>query len=180
VSRTYVERADPRNRSAYQLFYVCRPGSRRPRVIYQGDPFTAAVAYGFRVFGIRLGFVIHSEGFSNGSDTWVGWLDLRIGQLRIGLINAGENADPGEPGVLDSYVTFAIATDGTVAIVGSEAKEAPSLQEVDLLKVKAKALGRPKQLFLASHGGLDPSSIAITDTSVTWKTTTGQPGSAPR
>src|SRR5438445_5616294 len=70
-------------RSPYQTFYVCRPHSPRPRAIFDGDPFTRAEASGFRVFGVRLGFVIHSEGFSNGSATWVGWLDLRIGRLRV-------------------------------------------------------------------------------------------------
>jgi len=167
-------------RSPYQTFYVCRPHSPRPRAIFDGDPFTRAEASGFRVFGVRLGFVIHSEGFSNGSATWVGWLDLRIGRLRVGLINAGENAEPGEPLVLDSYVTFAIADDGAVAVMGSEAARGSLQQEVDLLEVAANALGPPKPLFMTSRGGLDPSSIAITGTSVTWRTATGQVQSVPR
>lgn len=182
VVRMFVDRTHPRERNPYKTFYVCGPRSHKPRLIEQGDPFTRMVAYGFRLFGLRLGFVIHSEGFSNGSDTHVGWLDLRIGQLRTGLINAGENAEPGDPTVLDGYVSYAIASDGTVAIMGSEENHpAPhSEQEVDLLAVKGRSLGPPRQLFAASTGGLIPDSIGITETSVTWTTTTGQTNSAPR
>ncbi len=180
VARTYVDSSDPTLRSPYQTFYVCRLGARRPRAIFLGDPFTRATAYGFRLFGDRLGFVIHSEGFSNGSDTWVGWLDLRIGRLRTGLINAGENAAPGDPTVIDNLVTFAIAGDGTVAIMGNDDATPHHQQEVDLLPAKTMALGPPQQLFTTSQGGLDPRSIGITGTTVTWATTTGRPESAPR
>jgi hypothetical protein len=182
VVRMFVDRDHPRERSPYKTFYVCGRRSHKPRVIEEGDPFTRTVAYGFRLFGLRLGFVTHSEGFSNGSDTRVGWLDLRIGQLRTGLINAGENAEPGDPTVLDGYVTYAIASDGTVAIMGSEEEHpvAHSEQEVDLLALESRSLGPPRQLFATSNGGLVPGSIGITETSVTWTTTTGQTSSAPR
>jgi hypothetical protein len=92
------------------------------------------------------------------------------------LINAGENAEPGDPMVIEGDITFAIAGDGTVAIMSS----GEPAQEIDVLPVGARSLGPPRKLLAAAGGGLDPASIAITDTSVTWRTKTGQPGAAPR
>ena len=154
---------------------MCRPASRRPRLIYAGDPFTRSEVNGFAIFGLRLGFIVRSEGFSNGSETSVGWLDLRIGRVRLGLINAGVNAEPGDP-TFEGDITYAIASDGTVAIMSS----GEPAQEIDLLPVGARSLGPPRKLLTASSSGLDSASIAITDTSVTWRTKTGQPGSAAR
>src|ERR1035437_18199 len=97
VTRTFVDTSGQGPNSPYETFYVCRPGARNAKTIFVCDPFVNVTAYGFRLFGNRLGFVIHSEGFDNGSDTQVGWLDTRIGQLRIADINTGENSNPGDP-----------------------------------------------------------------------------------
>jgi hypothetical protein len=140
----------------------------------------------FRVFGYRLGFVVRSEGIQSGSETEVGWIDLRIGRVRTGLINASEGLaneseeEPGLPRVPDWDLKYAIANDGTVAVLGEGGD--PKEWEVCLLPVKPHSLGPPRQLFLAKAGqeALDPNSIAITETSVLWSTKSGQPGSAPR
>lgn len=62
VVRMFVDRDHPRERSPYKTFYVCGQGSHKPRVIDKGDPFTRTVAYGFRLFGLRLGFVTVEAG----------------------------------------------------------------------------------------------------------------------
>jgi hypothetical protein len=140
---------------------------------------------GFRLFGQRLGFVDYSEGIQSGSDVEVGWVDLRIGRVRTGGINASEGLtdaeeEPGLPKVPVDRVKFAIASDGTVAVVGEGIE--PREWEVCLLPVELHSLGKPRQLFLANAGeeGVDPDSIAIDDTSVKWRTKKGVPASAPR
>jgi hypothetical protein len=170
----------------YKTFYVCRPGSRTPLIFSQGEPYTIETISGFRVFGDRLGFVARSEGIQSGSETEVGWIDLRIGQVRTGVINASEGLaneseeQPGLPRVPDWQVKYAIANDGTVAVLGEGGE--PREWEVCLLPVKLHSLGPPRQLFLARAGqeGLDPDSIAISETRVLWTTKNGQPASAPR
>jgi hypothetical protein len=172
--------------SPYKTFYVCRPGSRTPLVFRQGDPYVREAMSGFRVFGQRLGFVVRSEGVQSGSETEVGWIDLRIGRVRSGLINASEGLaneseeEPGLPRVPDGNLDYAIANDGTVAVLGEGGD--PTEWEVCLLPVKLHSLGPPRQLFIATAGqeALDPDSIAITETSVLWTTKNGQPASAPR
>ncbi len=172
--------------SSYKTFYVCRPGSRTPLIFSQGEPYTRETISGFRVFGDRLGFVARSEGIQSGSETEVGWIDLGIGRVRTGLINASEGLaneseeEPGLPRVPDWDLNYAIATDGTVAVLGEGGE--PREWEVCLLSVKPHSLGPPRQLFLAKapQEALDLDSIAITETSVLWSAKNGQPASAPR
>lgn len=169
--------------SAYKTFYVCRPGSRTPRVFYRGSPFTRETMGGFRLFGQRLGFVDYSAGIQSGSDVEVGWVDLRIGRVRTAAINASEGLTdaeeaPGLPNVPVDRVKFAIASDGTVAVVGEGIE--PREWEVCLLGVEPHSLGKPRQLFRARAGqdGVNPDSIAIDAASVKWRTKNGVPASA--
>lgn len=172
--------------SSYKTFYVCSRDLRTPRRFQQGDPFTRETVYDYKVFAGRLGFVAYSEGVQSGSDTYIGWVDLRIGRARIGEIHGSEGLqseseeEPAIPRVPDDRLDYAIAGDGTVAVLG-EGGEPPEW-EVCLLPVKSHALGPPRALFLAKAGqeGLDMHSLAITDTTVTWRTKKGQPASAPR
>jgi len=172
--------------SPYKTFYICSPKLRTPQRFEQGAPFTRESLSGFKIFGDRLGFVIYTEGVQSGSDTEVGWVDFRIVRVRIGQINASEGLqneseeEPGLPRVPADNVHYAIAGDGTVAVLGEGGD--PTEWEVCLLPVKLHSLGPPQPLFIAKPGqeGLDPHSLAITETSVTWRTRNGQPASAPR
>lgn len=185
VSRQFTPgRGEPS--SPFKTFYVCRAGSRKPYVLRQGEPYVREAISGFRLFGYRLGFVVRAEGIQSGSEAEVGWIDLRIGRVRSGLINASEGLaneseeEPGLPRVPDWVLRYAIADDGTVAVLGEGGE--PREWEVCLLAVKPHSLGPPRQLLLAKTGqeALDPDSIAITETSVLWRTKSGQPASAPR
>ncbi len=172
--------------SSYKVFYVCSHSLRTPRRFDQGDPFTIETMYDFKVFGDRLGFLTYSEGVQSGSDTDVGWVDLRIGRARTGEIHGSEGLqseseeEPGIPRVPDDRLDYAIASDGTVAVLGEGGE--PVEWEVCLLAVKLHSLGPPRALYAAKAGqeGLDLHSLAISDTSVTWRTKKGQPLSAPR
>lgn len=172
--------------SSYKTFYVCRRRARTPRIFRQGGPYTTETTSGFRVFGTRLGFIVRSEGIQSGSETEVGWIDLRIGRVRTGLINASEGLaneseeQRGLPRVPDLRLDYAIANDGTVAVLGEGGE--PREWEVCLLPVKPRSLGPPHELFVTQAGqeGLDPDSIEISETTVSWRTKSGQLDSAPR
>lgn len=178
------ERGQPS--SPFKTFYVCRPGWRAPRTIIEGDPFTRETAYQFKLFGHYLGWLDYSEGVQSGYQTEVGWIDLRIGRVRAGVINASAGLsneaeeEPGLPRVPSDIVRYAIASDGTVALAGEI--EEPAEWEVCVLPVKPHALGKPQALYVAKDGqeGVDVDSIAITETSVTWTTKNGQLESVPR
>ncbi len=172
--------------SPYDTFYVCRPGSRVPRVISRGEPYARESAGDFKLFGQRLGFIVFSEGIQSGSQAEFGWIDLRIGRVRTVVINASEGLmseaeeAPGLPKVPDGHIRYAIAEDGTVALAGEGGF--PFEWEVCELPVGVHALGRPRALYTAARGqeGVDLDSIAITATSITWKTKGGQQMSAAR
>ena len=161
----------------WRSYYACRSGSGRPRLLYESSPATFTHVYGFRIFGVRLGFVVTSEGYAGGGEALVGWLDLSIGQLRVGLINLDEEqyTPATAPDVPISEVHFAIAPNGTVAVLGENAPE----QEIALLKMGASKLKAPVRVFYTAAGAVAPSSLAISETTVTWRTRGGQTESAP-
>jgi hypothetical protein len=171
---------DAADRGQHQEALVCLHRSGKPIVIFDPGPFNSVQAGRFHVVGSRLGFVIHDQGFANGSETDVGWVDLRTGAVALGLLNAGENADGGDPLLPETGIRFAFAADGTTAVIAGTA-----CQVVAILPLAAKPssgarrLGPPRVLLTAPTGGLDAASIAITPTTVTWRTTTGTPGSVP-
>ncbi len=155
---------------------ACLGRSRKPLVIYDPGPFNFVQAGRFRIVGHRLGFVIHDQGFANGSETDVGSVDLPTRGVRLGLLNAGENAGPNDPLLPEDAIAYAFAPDGATAVIAGTA-----CQIVAVLPVAGiHRLGPPVVLFTAAHGGLVARSIAINPTAVTWRTATGSPGSAPR
>jgi hypothetical protein len=161
----------------WRSYYACRPGSRKPRLLYESSPATFTDVYGFRIFGVRLGFVVTTEGYGGGGDALVGWFDLRIGQLRSGVINVNEEqyTPATAPHVPIGEIRYAIAPNGTVAVLGEDEPE----QEIALLTVGASKLRAPVRLFYTTTGSVDPSSLAISETAVTWRTRSGQTESAP-
>jgi hypothetical protein len=172
--------------SSYKTFYICSPALRTAHVFDQGAPFTFEDVYDYKLFGERLGFIYSSRGVQNGSAEGIGWVNVRSGRAKEGAIHESEDLtegneeDPGLPKVPIDSVDYVIADDGTVAVLG-EGRE-PVEWEVALLPVKPRSLGRPRRLFTAKQGqeGLEVDSLAITATSVTWRTKSGQPGSASR
>lgn len=172
--------------SSYKTFYVCSPVLRAAHVFDQGAPFTFEDVYDYKLFGDRLGFVSESRGVQSGAAAAIGWVNVRTGRAKSGLIHATEGLtseqeeEPGLPKVPDDKLGYAIASDGTVAVLGEGGE--PMEWEVALLAVKPRSLGRPRRLFTAKQGqeGLDVASLAITGTSVTWRTKSGQLGSASR
>lgn len=161
----------------WRSYYACSEEVRRPRLIYESSPATYTHVYGFRIFGERLGFVVTSEGYAGGGEALVAWLDLRIGQLRTGLINVNEEqyTPASAPKVPIGRVRFVIAPDGAVAVLGEDGPE----QEIVLLRVGSSKLRPPLRLLYTQTGAVEPSSLAISETTVSWRTRAGQEESAP-
>jgi hypothetical protein len=174
VKRIY---RDPVTSSPFFDLYVCHPGRRKPQRIYETSPFNFFTPSNFHLFGRRLGFQLYIQGYANGSQTTLGWIDVDSGAVRLGDINDGENSNPGDPGVPDNAVSYVIAADGAVALIGGETS---GPQQVAELPNGPRAFGRLKVIFDAPMGGLAPHSIAIDATSISWKTLAGAPASAPR
>lgn len=172
--------------SKVKTFYVCSGTLRRAHVFDESAPFTFEGHYDYKLFGERLGFVWSSSGVQSGSGEGVGWVNLRTGRAKLGAINESEGLSeeeeevPGLPRVPIDEVNYAIATDGTVAVLGEEVE--PREWEVAELAVRPRALAAPRRLLRvkAPAEGLAVASLAITATSVTWKTKSGLPGMAPR
>jgi hypothetical protein len=172
--------------SKVKTFYVCSATLRRPHVFDRSAPFTFEDLYDYRLFGERLGFIWSSSGVQSGSGEGVGWVNLRTGRAKQGAINESEGLseedeeEPGLPRIPIDDVNYAIATDGTVAVLGEQLE--PNEWEVAELAVKPRALAAPRRLLRvkAPAEGLAVASLAITATSVTWTTRSGLPGTAPR
>jgi hypothetical protein len=164
----------------HQEILVCVPRWHRPLVLDDPGPFNDVRAGNFHLIGNRLGFVSYDEGFDNGSETDVGWFNLVTGWTRVGLLNAGVNAGKHDPLLPDDPVAYTIAPDGAMAVIAGH-----PCQAVALFPMRANVpkfgygLGPLSVLFTAPHGGLDPTSLAITSTDVTWQTLGGTPGMAP-
>jgi hypothetical protein len=161
----------------HEQVLICRGGSPRPQVLYDAGPFNFVGAGDFAIRGDRLGFVAHDLGFGAGSETDIGWIDLRTGHIALGVLDGGENATL----LAGGAIGYAIAPNGTAAVISGT-----SCQVVAVLGATAKtdtygySLGPASVLYLARQGGLERSSIAITHTSVTWRTAGGSRASAAR
>jgi hypothetical protein len=175
VKRIYHDRTV--GNSPFYDVYVCRPGRAKPQRIYETSPYNYFTPSNFRLFGARLGFQLYELGYGNGSQTTLGWVDVQSGVVRIGAINDGENAGPGDPLVPDDAVSYAIAPDGAVALIGGKSSEP---QRVAELPIGPRAFGKLKVIFDAPGGGLDRGSIAIDAATISWRTKVGAAASAPR
>ncbi|HTR73374.1 MAG TPA: hypothetical protein VMG80_07235 [Solirubrobacteraceae bacterium] len=171
-----VDRSDPRNPLPHQVIYACLPGERRPQVLYDGDVGAFTSANSFAVSGNRLGFLARQEGGVAEDSSFV-WVNIRTRVLKSGQFNvASPENSPSDPVAPDAEVHFAIAPDGTAALIGSDGQE----QEVLLMRVLPRSLGKPRELGSSSTGDIKPDSIAITRTTVSWSTTAGVRHTVPR
>jgi hypothetical protein len=176
-----VSSYDVVDKGKHQRILICLRHSPKPAALYDPGPFNGIRAHDFHIRGGRLGFVVDDEGISNGSETDVGWVDLRTGQVRFGVLNAGVNAGPSDPLLPVGSIGYAFAPDGTTAVISGSA-----CQVLAVLPVRAKPLeqtyrlGPASVIFTATKGGLDQNTIAITATTVTWRTDDGRSGSAAR
>ena len=148
---------------------VCLAGSTTPIVIASPGPANQLEIGDFRVFGERLGFDDGVIGLgAGGSSTSVGWVDLKSGIVRTGLLDDGEHANYDLRG-------YAVAPDGSTAVIADT-----HCETVAVLPVRTHGLGPASAVFTTTKGRLSPASLAISTTTVSWRTVGGKPGSAPR
>lgn len=168
--------------SGQQEVLVCTGFSAKPIVIDDPGPAIEVDADTFHLRGARLGFELGEYGLgAGGADTEVGWVDLKTGEVAVGLLNAAQGGSKGDPQLPEDVTSYAFAPDGTTAVIAGMACEV-----VAVYPVRAKPydygiylLGPPLIVFTAHHGGLVHWSIGITATTVTWRTVNGTKRSAP-
>jgi len=156
---------------------VCASPSAVPVVIDNPGPAIGVDIGDFHLRGARLGFEFDNEGLGAAAtnDNVLGWIDLQTGEVALDPLN------PGTHSLLPDYlISYAFAPNGTMAVIAGT-----SCEVVAVLPVRAKPfadvyrLGPPLVLFTAHHGELIHWSIAITATTVTWRTVNGRKSSAP-
>jgi hypothetical protein len=161
-----------------QEVFVCASSSAEPVVIDNPGPAIEVDVGDFHIRGVRLGFEIDDdgEGAADTTNIVLGWIDLQTGEVALDPLN------PGTHSLLPDYlISYAFAPNGTMAVIAGT-----SCEVVAILPLRAKPfadvyrLGPPLVLFTAHHGSLLHWSIAITATTVTWRTLNGTKGSAPR
>jgi hypothetical protein len=171
-----VDRSDPRNPLPHQVIYACLRGEHRPQVLYDGAVGTFTSANSFALSGNRLGFLARQEG-GVAEDSSFGWVNIVTRVVKLGQFNVASPANsPSDPVAPDAEVNFAIAPDGTVAVIGSDGLD----QEVLLMRALPRSLGKPRELGSSATGDIKLDSIAITPTTVNWTTTAGVRQEAPR
>jgi hypothetical protein len=160
-----------------QEILVCASFSLQPVVLDSPGPAVEVDADDFHIRGARLGFEIDEEG--EGAVLTIGialgWVDLQTGEVALDYLNSGTHD------LLPKYalISYAFAPDGTMAVIAGMKCEV-----VAVLPLRPKPfgdiyrLGPQRILFVAHHGGLIHWSLAITRTTVTWRTVTGTTGSA--
>ncbi|HEX4034778.1 MAG TPA: hypothetical protein VHX66_10070 [Solirubrobacteraceae bacterium] len=148
---------------------ACAAGSSTPIVIANPGPANQLEIGDFRFFGERLGFDEFVIGLgAGGSSTAVGWVNLQTREIRVGLLNSSAHSNY-------DLRAYAVAPDGATAIIADTQRET-----LEVLPVRAHGLGSPVVVCTTTKGRLAPNSLAITTTTVSWRTAGGTPGSAPR
>jgi hypothetical protein len=164
--------------NAGQAVFVCASPTAVPVVIDNPGPAIGVDAGDFHVRGARLGFEFDNEGLGARvtNDNVLGWMDLQTDEVALDPLN------PGTHELLPDYlISYAFAPNGTMAVIAGS-----SCEVVAVLPIRAKPfsdvyrLGPPLAVFTAHHGRLVHWSIAITATTVRWRTLDGREGSAPR
>jgi hypothetical protein len=152
----------------YQVVFACLSGPRGPHVhvLFYGDIGTVTAADMFHLAGRHLGFHVAIIGGNSFGD-YLGWIDTRTGVVRTGLITEGPGEGNTGPQIPDGTLAYAIASDGAIAVIGTES---PS-QEVGLLVPGRKSFRRLKSLASKPEGGLDEHFIQISATTITLRTT---------
>lgn len=163
-------------------FYHRIFGCRRAVVwrIYVSSPYNHFRVYHLQRSGRRVGFLTHDAGWDNGFFTEAGWTDVATHETRAGLINAGEDGAAGDPYVPDDVVSYAIAADGAMAVLGGRQRYA---QQVALLVPRPgtrRSFRRARILADAAHGGIVQGSLAIGAKTVRWRTAAGRLVAVPR
>jgi hypothetical protein len=147
---------------------VCAAGSSSPILFDDPGPANGLQVGDFRFFGDRLGFDDLDTGLgSGGTDTGVGWVNLHTRQVREGELDGGLHENYELRG-------YAVAPDGATAVIADTRCET-----VATLSVRAHELSPPVVVFRTTNGRLAPGSLAITNTTVSWRTAGGTAGSAP-
>jgi hypothetical protein len=181
-----VSTKDPQSGGVHQRLLMCTSHVRRPRLIVDGGPESEILPGTFALQGTRLGFDVQTVALMNPvplAPTEVGWIDVRRGPARLGLLNAGvepQYAEPSEPLLPVDNVHFAIAPDGSMAVIAGAQSGCQVVAVLTLPATRSRHLKPPEVLYTAKNGGLDPASLTINATTVSWKTTGGSPGSALR
>jgi hypothetical protein len=149
-----------------ETIYACSARFRRPRHVgdldYGGDPrFYAGPRIGSRITLLQF---VYSEGGDYGGE--LGWWDERTGVTRRGDLGTA------------LFERSAIASDGAMAAVYTDVFAEDESLRVGYMCVGRKRLGKLRELAVAADAV--PSSLAVTDDFVTWRTRAGEAGSAPR
>jgi hypothetical protein len=162
-----------------QEAFVCASPSAAPVVIDNPGPAIEVDVGDFHIRGARLGFEIDDLGLGAGGgfNLALGWIDLQTSEVALDPLNASGDSN----GFLlpDYLISYAFAPNGTMAVIAGTKCEV-----VAVLPLRAKPfsdvyrLGPPRIVFTAHHGELIHWSIAITATTVTWRTINGTKGSA--
>jgi hypothetical protein len=181
-----VSSRDPHSGGSRERLFVCTSVARKPRLIVDGGPDSEVLTRSFVLQGTRLGFEVQIVAFMGPvpvAPTEVGWIDVRRGPARLGLLNAGvesQVAEPSEPLLPVDKVHFAIAPDGSMAVIAGAQSGCQVVAVLTLPATRSTHLKEPEVLYTANNGGLDPASLTIDDTTVAWRTSSGSPASAPR
>jgi hypothetical protein len=166
------------SRDAQQEVLVCASATAKPVVIDDPGPAVGVGPSNFHIQGDRLGFELEDVSLGIGSlYAEVGWADLQSGDVADGVVNVGRGATKSEPLLPYLNLGYAIASNGAMAVIGGTTCQVVAVLP---LRINPLRLAPPLVIFTAHHGGLDARSVAITTTTVTWRTTSGMRGSAPR
>ena len=174
-----VSSTDLQSGGTRERLLMCSSASGKPRLLLDGGGDAEVLPIRFAVQGKRLAVAVQTVLFMNPvalAPTEVGWIDLRGGPARFGLLNVGVEAPyvtPDESLLPVDQVNFAIAPDGWMAVMGRAESGCQVVAVLATLRTRSAdghLLGVPNVLYTAPRGGLDPMSLKTDDVTVAWKT----------
>lgn len=156
--------------------WACTTRVRKPRLIWESSPATTLAGGVDALFGRRLAIDLE-EYADGGNGRWLGWLDVRSGEVRFRDVRGPRR--PVDPELDDSFTpgpaALAVASDGSLGYA-FEAFE--KTYELFTSRFERRRLQRERAVITLPEAEFDPATLAITSRELRWRTR-GAEASAP-
>jgi hypothetical protein len=156
-----------------QQWFICSSTIRRPKLWNDQGQYIQDTAASFRRFGNRVAYSwIWDDGAGAGWE--IGWVDVRTARAELTDVDFDDVADSA------GVDAVAVASNGAMAYLEDvEGPAGTSPQRIGYAPLTAKrGLGTPR-VIVEKPGEVDPKSLKITRTVVSWTTKSGEPRSVP-
>ncbi|MEA2425052.1 MAG: hypothetical protein QOH13_1462 [Thermoleophilaceae bacterium] len=154
-----------------QRWYLCSAKIHSPKLFKNENQYIEDSEAKFRRFGDRVGYSwVWDDGAGGGWE--VGWVDVNTAKARWTFVDFDDVDSEGIDGV-------AVGPRGGIAYIEHVPGSGGAFsQRIGYAPVRGKLFGKRRHLADVPAGDVDPASLRLSGTKVSWTTTGGMPGEA--